>query len=114
MSARIHSSVAVALALIALLASAPSASAAQRDKPKATVVLVHGAWADSSSWPFSALASMIASGMPSFAACSAPDTRSPHPAIHCEDSQATRLTCGATSAPSTDLWCSRVTRTAER
>ena len=50
MSARIHSSVAVALALIALLASAPSASAAQRDKPKATVVLVHGAWADSSSW----------------------------------------------------------------
>jgi pimeloyl-ACP methyl ester carboxylesterase len=50
MSGRIHSSVAVALALIALLGSTPSASAAQRDKPKATVVLVHGAWADSSSW----------------------------------------------------------------
>jgi pimeloyl-ACP methyl ester carboxylesterase len=50
MSARIHSSVAVALALIALLASIPSASAAQRDQRKATVVLVHGAWADSSSW----------------------------------------------------------------
>jgi pimeloyl-ACP methyl ester carboxylesterase len=50
MSARIHSSVAVAIALIALLSSAPSASAAQPDIPKATVVLVHGAWADSSSW----------------------------------------------------------------
>jgi pimeloyl-ACP methyl ester carboxylesterase len=50
MSARIRSSVAVAIALIALLAATPSASAAQRDKPKATVVLVHGAWADSSSW----------------------------------------------------------------
>jgi pimeloyl-ACP methyl ester carboxylesterase len=50
MSARIHSSVAVALALIALLASTQSAAAEQRDKASATVVLVHGAWADSSSW----------------------------------------------------------------
>jgi pimeloyl-ACP methyl ester carboxylesterase len=50
MSARMHPSVAAAIALIALLASTPSASAAQPDKPRATVVLVHGAWADSSSW----------------------------------------------------------------
>jgi pimeloyl-ACP methyl ester carboxylesterase len=52
MSARIHPSVAVAIAiaLVVLVASTPSASAAQRDQPKATVVLVHGAWADSSSW----------------------------------------------------------------
>jgi pimeloyl-ACP methyl ester carboxylesterase len=50
MSARKHSSVVVLIALIALLASTPSASAAQRERPKATVVLVHGAWADSSSW----------------------------------------------------------------
>ena len=50
MSARLHASVAVALALMALLASTPRASAAQREKPKVTVVLVHGAWADSSSW----------------------------------------------------------------
>jgi pimeloyl-ACP methyl ester carboxylesterase len=36
--------------LIALLASTASASAVQPHKPKVTVVLVHGAWADSSSW----------------------------------------------------------------
>jgi pimeloyl-ACP methyl ester carboxylesterase len=38
------------IALFVLTSSAPSASASSPDAPKPTVVLVHGAWADSSGW----------------------------------------------------------------
>ena len=38
------------LALLLLTASTPSASASRPNGPKPTVVLVHGAWADSSGW----------------------------------------------------------------